>query len=371
MIDAILRARAAGRPAGRRRDRARTAAAGFTLIEVLVALGIFLGAMLAVLGIYFQNLRLARMAEEEIVVSMIQRDIMARNHVRASARAGQARAHRRAPASCPEPAPFDRFGSPRDGTPYGTLGSENTDPDKVFDSAVGWGVRNVVAWEKASGLHWGSWTRDQATAAGYASVEDAELAEAATRLYHNFHFIAHPVWRYADKTEVDADGNPKYTWIRDKAFEPATDDEWRPSKTSGHRGIALEDSQFTDWDGYFKVDMDGDGYPETERGRPFPSPGPIHGSVPAGFPSGSNTYDDNPYRIFYNSDKMGRYFMRIRVRIMWQVKNLEDVFNLSDQEVKAIEDGDKSAGVRGRRVFNHNEYYFSVVNPDQVKRWRP
>ena len=65
---------------------------GFTLIEVLIAMGIFLGAMLAILGIYFQNLRLARMAREEIIVSMIQRDIMARNQVVASARAGQERA---------------------------------------------------------------------------------------------------------------------------------------------------------------------------------------------------------------------------------------------------------------------------------------
>jgi hypothetical protein len=189
-------------------------------------------------------------------------------------------------------------------------------------------------------------------------------------LYENFYFIAHPVWRWADKTHTDAEGNAKYPWLR-KDFNPANASEWDPASTTGHKGLALEDSQFTDWDGYYKVDMDGDGIPETDRGLPYPSPGPIHKSRLADFPEGCNSYADNPYRIFYNSDQMGHYYMRIRVRIMWNVRGEDDVYNLTDQEIRSIEDGDEATGRAPRRVFNHTEYYFSVINPDQVKRWRP
>jgi prepilin-type N-terminal cleavage/methylation domain-containing protein len=344
------------RPTTRNPERGtRNRAKGFTLIEVLIALGIFLGAMLAVLGIYFQNLRLARMAREEIIVSMIQRDIMARNQVRASARAGHERAFKRRITAVTPPS-FDEYGSPRDGTTYATEPSigETTDPSKVF--LAGWGVRNITTWERASGLHWGRST---------------PAAESDLALYENFYFIAHPVWRYPDKTTLDAQGNPKYPWVRNKNFNPATVGEWNPATTSGYRGLALEDSQFTDWDGYGMVDMDRDGYPETNRGLPAPSPGPIHSVAPANFPANSDKYEDSPYRIFYNSDKMGYYFMRLRVRIMWQVKLLEEVYNMTDHEVLAAEDGNKALGIEPRRVFNHTEYYFSVVNPDIVKRWQP
>ncbi len=349
----------------------RVRSKGFTLIEVLIALGIFLGAMLAILGIYFQNLRLARMAREEIIVSMIQRDIMARNQVVASARAGHERAFTRGVAAVTPPS-FDEFGSPRDGTTYANLGAgigETTDPAQAM--AVGWGIRNILTWEKASGLHWGRWDAETATAAGYADVDAAESDRPALPLYESFYFMAHPVWRFPDDTVKDAQNNPKFPWVRDKNFTP-TLAEWSPSTVvRGYRGLALEDSQFTDWDGYFKVDMDRDGVAETERGEPYPSPGPIHSSAPANFPAGSDSYDNNPYRIFYNSDKMAYYFMRIRVRIMWQVKDLEDVFNLTDHEVLAAEKGDSGAGIKPRRVFNHTEYYFSVVNSDIVKRWQP
>jgi prepilin-type N-terminal cleavage/methylation domain-containing protein len=327
----------------------RNRAKGFTLIEVLIALGIFLGAMLAILGIYFQNLRLARMAREEIIVSMIQRDIMARNQVVASARAGHERSFRRGVASLTPPS-FDEYGSPRDGTVNATLGSETTDPLKVFQ--VGWGVRNVVTWERSSGLHWG---------------RSVPAGESDVPLYENFYFIAHPVWRYPKQM-----GGLYYPWIRDENFEPSDEGEWTPGGITGpHVGIALEDSQFTDWDGYGMVDMDRDGYPETDRGDPSPSPGPIHGMpgspqrsswCPGGFDD--SKYQGNPYRIFYNSDKMCHYFMRLRVRIMWQVKDEEDVYNLTDKDVKDKED-------QKIRVFNHTEYYFSVINPDIVKRWQP
>jgi prepilin-type N-terminal cleavage/methylation domain-containing protein len=341
---------------GRPRNR------GFTLIEVLIAMGIFLGAMLAILGIYFQNLRLARMAREEIIISMIQRGIMARNQVVASARAGHERSWKRGVPGAETPPSFDEFGSPRDGTTYGIGGDETAIPDDALD--FGWGIRNTVTWEKSSGLHWGRWSKQQAIDAGYADIDAAEADRPSVPLYENFFFIAHPVWRYVN--------DPATPWIR-KPFEPASEAEWDPTTTTGHPGLALEDSQFTDWDGYGMVDMDRDGFPETNRGAPYPSPGPIHPSVPADFPGGSNTYANNPYRIFYNSDKMGYYFMRIRVRIMWQVKDLDDVYNKTDAEVLEAESG-LVAGVptnEPRRVFNHTEYYFSVINPDIVKRWQP
>ncbi|MHC4916404.1 MAG: type IV pilus modification PilV family protein [Planctomycetota bacterium] len=320
---------------------------GFTLVEVLIALGIFLGAMMAILGIYFQNLRLARMAREEIIVSMIQRDIMARNQVVAVARAGHERSWRRGVWPTKPPF-FHQFGSPRDGTEFGTAGSigETTDPASAL--GAGWGVRNICTWERTSGLHWG---------------RSNPVAETDVPLYENFYFTVHPVWRYANNTDANGDGFPDYPWVQ-RQYDPNTADEWKPATTSGMPGLAYEDSQFTDWDGYGWVDMDNDGDPETDRGVPYPSPGPIHSVVPAGFPGGSNTYDGNPYRIFYLSDKLGHYILRLRVRIMWQVKLEEDIYNQTDAMVLDREN-------KGERVFNHTEYFFSVFNPDIVKRWTP
>jgi hypothetical protein len=195
-----------------------------------------------------------------------------------------------------------------------------------------------------------------------ASAKQAAETEQVP-LYENFYYIAHPVWRYQDLTDGDSDGYPDYPWVR-RVFEPASADEWLPGSTGGMPGLAAEDSQFTDWDGYGLVDMDNDGEPETDRGKPYPSPGPIMPVSPAGFPAGSNDYNANPYRIFFLGDKMANYYMKIRVRIMWQVKDEDRVYNMTDAMVKAEEDG-------GHRVFNHVEYYFSVFNPDSVKRWQP
>ena len=330
------------------RRRAPDTRAGFTLVEVLIALGIFLGAMMAILGIYFQNLRLARMAREEIIVSMIQRDIMARNQVVAVARAGNERSWRRGVAGWGQPPLFGQFGSPRDGTEYGVGAAigETTDPATAL--TAGWGVRNICTWEGTSGLHWG---------------RSNPAAETDVPIYENFYFTVHPVWRYSDTTDADGDGFPDYPWVQ-RTFQPNTADEWKAAMTTGMPGLAVEDSQYTDWDGYGLVDMDNDGEPETDRGVPYPSPGPIHSVVPGGFQGGSNTYDNNPYRIFYLSDKLGHYLLRLRVRIMWQVKLEEDVYNLTDAQVLDRED-------KGERVFNHTEYFFSVFNPDIVKRWQP
>ncbi len=329
------------------RRKRRAPSRGFTLVEVLIALGIFLGAMMAILGIYFQNLRLARMAREEIVVSMIQRDIMSRNAVVASARAGHERSFKRG-VSAETPPSFDEYGSPRDGTPYAVAAAINETADPAQAQDVGWGVRNRNTWETTSGLHWG---------------RSKPAIESDVPLYENFYFTVHPMWRWPDQTDGDGDGFPDYPWIR-RDVHPASENEWNIALTTGLRGLAREDSQFTDWDGYGWVDMDRDGVPETNRGWPAPSPGPIHSSVPAGFPAHSNAYVDNPYRIFYNSDRMSNYFLRLRVRIMWQVKSEDHVYNLTDAQVKDKED-------HKIRVFNHTEYYFSVFNPDIVKRWQP
>jgi type II secretory pathway pseudopilin PulG len=317
--------------------------AGFTLIEVLIAMGILMGALMVIMGVFFQNLRFARMAREEIIVSMIQRDVQARNHVMSSARAGKDRAFWRG-VSGESPPSFEEFGSPRDGSSYGTGPGETVNPDDVLN--VGWGIRNIAAWEKISNLHWG--------------ISDPRQ-DKDVPLYEGFYFTAHPVWRYPDGTDADGDGIPDYPWRR-RTFEPGNANEWDPATTSGFKGLALEDSQFTDWDGYGMVDMDGDGEAETDRGLPWPSPGPIHRFVPAGFPGGSETYDDNPYRIFFNSDKLRNYMLRVRVRIMWNVKSEEHIYK-TDEWVKGQEDA-------GTRIFSHNEYYFSVFNADLVKRWQ-
>jgi prepilin-type N-terminal cleavage/methylation domain-containing protein len=326
-------------------------AQGFTLIEVLIALAIFLGAMMAILGLYMQNLRLAMMAREEIIVSMLQRDIMARNQVVAAARAGQERQWRRgvkdaSGISVTQPAVFEKFGSPRDGITglIAPLAADETDdPTQAFSK--GWGIRNKVLWEKISGLNWGT--------------SNPPDPAKDTPLYNGFFFIAHPLWRY-----VPVETRP---WVRDTAFVPAGGAEWVIGTTSGLPGLALEDSQFTDWDGYDMVDMDGDGIPETDRGVPYPSPGPIHNGIPAAFPAGSNTYVNNPYRIFFLSDKMAAYYMRVRVRIMWgQVESYDDVYILTDAQVKTREDASEDA-----RVYSHCEYFFSIFNPDIVARWQP
>ena len=47
-----------------------------------------------------------------------------------------------------------------------------------------------------------------------------------------------------------------------------------------------------------------------------------------------------------------------------KAKLMEEIYSMTDQEVLAAENG-------GRRVFNHTEYYFAVINPDVVKRWQP
>ena len=311
---------------------------GFTLIEVLIALGIFLGSMMAILGLYFHNLHLARMAREEIILSMIQRDIMARNAVVASARAGHERLFTRDPSSVSTPPSFDLYGSPADGTPYGIGAGETTDPAQAF--VVGWGIRNVVTWEKVSGLHWGRWTEDQALAAGYANVDQAQSDAPEVPYYDNFYYTVRPVLRDVP------DANP-------------TADYWDPGGPSSTPGLSLQDSQFTDWDGYNLADMDRNGYPETDLGLPYPSPGPLLTSDL----SSTTTYDNSPMRIFYNSNKMRRYFLRLKVRVIWRVRNEEDVF-MSDSALDAEE-------AAGRRVFNHTTYYFSVFNPDIVRRWQP
>jgi prepilin-type N-terminal cleavage/methylation domain-containing protein len=284
---------------------------GFTLIEVMIAMSIFLAAMLAISGLFFQNLRLARMAQEEIVVSMIQRDVMARNLVVAMARAGEERLYVRNNAGAVPSAfakQFPNFGVPGDTNP-GVL-------------TKGWGIRNKDAWEASSGMHWG--------------VSTPVAADTDVPLYNGFYFSVVPVVRHFPGGGTAAD--------------------W--AAVGNTPGLAMEDCQFTDWDGYGLVDMDGDGIPETDRGLPSPSPGPLMDATLA-----SCNYQTSPFRIYYNSNNMSRYVMKVRVRVMWNVRNEDDV-SLTDLQVRAKEDNHE-------RVFNHNEYYFSVFNPDVVKRWQP
>mgnify|MGYP001013410483 CR=1 FL=1 len=287
--------------------------AGFTLIEVMIAMGIFLAAMLAVSGLYFANLKLARMAQDEIVLSMIQRDVMARNLVVANARAGEERLYvRNNPGSVPSSftTPFTMFGDPADADP-GVL-------------TKGWGVRNVASWEASSGLHWGIST---------------PAADTDVPLYNGFYFSVVPVSRH-----FPSGGAP-----------PVAGDWGAVGNTPG---LALEDCQFTDFDGYGWVDMDGDGIPETDRGTPAPSPGPLMDASLA-----DCGYAASPFKLYYNSNNMSRYFMKLRVRVMWNVRDEADIL-LTDAELKTREDNKE-------RVYSHTEYYFSVFNPDVVKRWQP
>jgi len=286
---------------------------GFTLIEVMIALGIFLGALLAIMGLYFQNLRLARMAREEIILAMIQRDIMARNLVVAAARAGQERLWRRGLiANAPT---FAQFGVPSD-----------TNPATVL--TLGWGIRNLESWQVSSALHWGT---------------SSPAADTDVPLYTGFYFTVVPV-------------------VRD--FPTKTAADWAAVGLTP--GLALEDSQFTDSDGYSFansraswLDLDGDGIPETDRGLPRPSAGPM---LKADL-SPANVERDSPFRFLYNCNNMANYIQKLRVRVMWNIRSEDDLL-LSDIDVKKSEDA-------GQRIFNHTEYYFSVFNPDVVKRWQP
>ncbi|HOX06693.1 MAG TPA: prepilin-type N-terminal cleavage/methylation domain-containing protein [Planctomycetota bacterium] len=286
---------------------------GFTLIEVMIAMGIFLAAMLAIAGLYFQNLRLARMAQDEIILSMIQRDVMSRNLVVATVRAGEERGYVRSnvgsvPSAAPVQFTVAGFGQELD-----------TNPGVM---TKGWGVRNVESWEAVSGLVWGR--------SNPATIHDVPL-------YTGYCFSVRPMTRHFLNNGKVSD--------------------W--AAVGNTPGLALEDCQFTDWDGYGLVDMDGDGEPETDRGNPAPSPGPLIDSALA-----DTTYGASPYRLFYNSNNMSRYVMKLRVRVMWNYKDEDYVKSLSDTDLKAEEDA-------GRRVCSHTSYYFSVFNPDVVKRWQP
>ncbi|MHC4916852.1 MAG: VWA domain-containing protein, partial [Planctomycetota bacterium] len=55
--------------------------------------------------------------------------------------------------------------------------------------------------------------------------------------------------------------------------------EWRAARTGGMPGLALEDSQFTDWDGYGLADADGDGKPDTGHRVPLLKNIPVMGRL--------------------------------------------------------------------------------------------
>jgi hypothetical protein len=290
-------------------------------------MGIFLAAMLAITGLYFQNLRLARMAQEEIILSMIQRDVMSRNLVVANTRCGDERAWVRANAGSVPSGFSPQFSL----TGFGT--AADTDPATVM--TLGWGVRNIESWEAVSGLHWG---------------RSAPAAMHDVPLYTGFYFAVAPVERH---------------------FPSGTGavSDW--GAVGNTPGLALEDCQFTDFDGYGLVDMDDDGEPETDRGLPSPSPGPI---MNADLSTGGADYANSPFRLFYNSRSMSRYMLKLRVRVMWNVRNLADL-TLTDREVLDFEGGTNVTGknpdLKRERVFHYTTYYFSAFNPDVVKRWQP
>ncbi|MCX7806005.1 MAG: prepilin-type N-terminal cleavage/methylation domain-containing protein [Planctomycetota bacterium] len=56
---------------------------GFTLLEVLIALGIFVFGAVAVTGLYIGNANSVQLAKEEVIVALIQRDLYAKNQFRA------------------------------------------------------------------------------------------------------------------------------------------------------------------------------------------------------------------------------------------------------------------------------------------------
>ena len=58
---------------------------GFTLIEVLFALGILALGGTSLVALFAHNLREARRAREEIVINVIQRDVTVRNQLAAFA----------------------------------------------------------------------------------------------------------------------------------------------------------------------------------------------------------------------------------------------------------------------------------------------
>ena len=376
-------------------------ARGFTLIEVLIALGIFLGAMMAILGLYFQNLRLARMAREEIILSMIQRDVMARNLVVSSARAGHERSYVRGVAATKAPT-FSEFGLAGDGHP--TYGGANNNPDLVL--TYGWGIRNIAAWEASSGLYWGRFV-PQGTlgcnsgsplvtcsaaefklfwAGSFITIEGTQYKIAAVNSnsqllldsnYSGATNAAVKLWHAADVPLYEGFYFRIEPAARDLPDSPTASD-WTPKGTTP--GLNVEDAQFTDFDGYsFSnksswMDMRGEGLPDTDRGMPFPSPGPLLDNTlnPA-------LYAESPYRFYYNSNKMSKYFMRLKVRVVWNVRKEGDIYWVWDKglgdyrppaNVKEYDVELKNREDAKERVFSHNEYCFSVFNPDLVKRWQ-
>jgi len=338
--------------------------------------------------------------------------VQARNGVASAARAGMARSYARFPASAPQPAAFTKYGSPRDGTAWGTGTGETTDPTLIFDTnTAGWGVRNVTAWEAASRLHWGRFMSDgklsvtngqkvvtcdlnefkpwwvqswikikgvEYTVATYTSpntieldlpysgLTDAGLKEwqiADVALYDGFYFTAERVRRKFASGDDTVAGSP---WLTNPSFMPKIRD-WEPKGDTP--GLAVEDGQATDWDGYGLMDLDRDGVPDTDRGTPFPSAGPI---LPdnLGIP-GANTFDNNPFRILYNSNRMENYILRIRVRVMWNVKIEEDIYKYMVHGGVGNDDAALRNREKSERVYSHNEYFFSVFNSDTVRRWQP
>lgn len=97
--------RAAGAKSGAPRPRPRVfgfrtgrpGRGGFTLIEILIALGLFAIGASALMALYLQNLNTAKLAREEIILAMLFKDIATKNQL--SAYTGNKRFGR---AFCPE-----------------------------------------------------------------------------------------------------------------------------------------------------------------------------------------------------------------------------------------------------------------------------
>ena len=56
---------------------------GFTLIEILIALGLFTIGSAALMSLYIKNLNTAKLAREEIILAMVNKDVTAKNQISA------------------------------------------------------------------------------------------------------------------------------------------------------------------------------------------------------------------------------------------------------------------------------------------------
>ena len=248
--------------------------AGFTLLEILIAMSLFVVGAASIMSLFTTSLEKAKLTEQEIMLAMMQKDIAIRNQLAAY--------------------------KPTAGTNFATSTNWMVKDPAAYDASLG-GAANIAlfGWEK---------------------------------LYPGYTF------RVSDFTTVTA---------------------------TSLGTIDYEDMQFTDFDGYGWIDVDGDGTATSPNadglseqfGLPSPSAIPkIAGGTAPG--------------VKYDHTKMNRYHKRVAVLIAWELNDRSkagtgELIGPTSMTGKYLKDlVNSSLNDNTADFYRYDTFMFEIFNPD-------